>query len=82
MNKEKNYKNITQRTYALVAEKFVKRDRLTVDESRDVAHALQKFAGLVRRGGKILDIGCGTGRDSMVLTRKGFQVLGIDFSKT
>ena len=30
--------------------------------------------------GRVLDIGCGGGRHSLYLQRKGFQVLGIDQS--
>ncbi|MGN9163204.1 class I SAM-dependent methyltransferase [Clostridium sulfidigenes] len=32
--------------------------------------------------GKALDIGCGNGRNSLYLAHKGFEVYGIDFSKT
>lgn len=34
--------------------------------------------GLIR--GKVLDAGCGTGEHTMLLTRLGYDVLGIDFS--
>ncbi|MEK6938548.1 MAG: class I SAM-dependent methyltransferase, partial [Nanoarchaeota archaeon] len=30
---------------------------------------------------KILDIGCGVGLDSLILTKHGFQVQGIDISE-
>jgi SAM-dependent methyltransferase len=30
---------------------------------------------------KVLDLGCGTGYDALALTRRGFDVLGIDFSQ-
>ncbi len=31
-------------------------------------------------GSRILDVGCGTGRHSVELARRGYQVTGIDFS--
>src|SRR5690242_12850783 len=31
--------------------------------------------------GKVLDIGCGTGEHTIMLTRLGYDVLGIDFSE-
>src|SRR6476659_6386488 len=35
-------------------------------------------AGLIE--GKVLDVGCGTGEHTMLLTRLGYDVLGIDFA--
>ncbi|MEQ8517426.1 MAG: methyltransferase domain-containing protein [Cytophagales bacterium] len=32
--------------------------------------------------GKVIDLGCGQGRNAIALTRLGFNVLGIDISKT
>lgn len=32
--------------------------------------------------GKALDIGCGKGRNSLYLAQKGFEIYGVDFSKT
>jgi 2-polyprenyl-3-methyl-5-hydroxy-6-metoxy-1,4-benzoquinol methylase len=33
------------------------------------------------RRGKVLDIGCGNGRNSIYLAKQGFEVQGIDFSR-
>ena len=30
--------------------------------------------------GKVLDVGCGTGEHTILLTRLGYDVLGIDFA--
>lgn len=38
------------------------------------------FAGYPRKG-KVLDLGCGQGRDAIPLARLGFSVIGIDSSK-
>ena len=35
-------------------------------------------AGLIR--GKVLDVGCGTGEHTIMLTRLGYDVLGVDFA--
>jgi len=46
--------------------------------------ALEKnFAKLCQRKPKsILDVGCGTGSHSVILSKRGYNVTGIDISKT
>ena len=34
------------------------------------------------KSGKVLDVGCGRGRNSIYLAKEGFEVEGIDFSET
>ena len=41
---------------------------------------LQFFSGR-KSGGKLLDLGCGQGRDAIPLARMGFEVLAIDSSQ-
>lgn len=41
---------------------------------------LNKFAGLVN--GKVLDIGCGPGRDGLLLQEAGLDIIGLDASKS
>lgn len=39
-----------------------------------------KYELNLRKGAKILDIGCGTGRHSIALAREGFKLTGVDIS--
>lgn len=39
------------------------------------------FLSLIKKKSKILDLGCGTGRDSCIFSAKGYSVTGIDFSR-
>lgn len=41
---------------------------------------LNDFARLMPSGSYVLDAGCGSGRDSSILTQKGYVVTGIDLS--
>lgn len=70
MNKKniKNYWNI-----------FYKK-KLIFKESSFARFTYNNIPKLKKR--KIIDIGCGNGRDSFFFNKKGFDVLGIDISKT
>lgn len=39
-----------------------------------------RFLSMIPLSGKIIDIGCGSGRDAKVFSEKGYTVTGIDFS--
>jgi SAM-dependent methyltransferase len=42
---------------------------------------LMKFYSNLEKKGRLLDLGCGQGRDSIPLARLGFEVVGIDNSE-
>ena len=46
----------------------------------DMEEFYQAFLPLVRDGGKILDVGCGSGRDLQKFKNLGYEVIGIDAS--
>ena len=41
----------------------------------------QEVSGLLPPGARVLDLGCGEGRDSVFFATKGFQVTGVDVSR-
>ena len=65
----------TLRYYEEHAEEYV---RQTV--GLDVGHLYEPFLQLVPRGGRILDAGCGSGRDAKAFREMGYGVVAIDAS--
>ena len=47
----------------------------------DMSVTCEKFLGLIKEGGKILDAGCGSGRDSLYFMKRGYEVVSIDGSE-
>lgn len=45
----------------------------------DVSFLRDKFIDLIPNGGHILDLGCGSGRDSKVYLNMGFQVSAFSY---
>lgn len=65
--------------YSRGAEKFAKNySRENINQ--DYLDLVESFAERVQ-GEKVLDAGCGPGRDSQLLSSKGFEVTGIDLSE-
>ena len=46
----------------------------------DMSKTQEKFLSLLPKGAHILDLGCGSGRDSLCFLQKGFQVTAVDGS--
>ena len=47
----------------------------------DMTNTYKEFLKLVPEGGKILDLGCGSGRDSINFMKLGYEVTAVDGSK-
>lgn len=47
----------------------------------DMSHVYDRFLTMVPTGGRILDAGCGSGRDLRVFSERGFRAKGIDASR-
>ncbi len=54
-------------------------DARTVD--LDLAPLYDRFLSRVRPGGRILDAGCGVGRDALAFAERGFEVVAFDASE-
>lgn len=63
--------------YNKIAEEFNKRNTST----DFYAEEYETFYSLVPRGGAVLEIGCGPGRDAEILKNKGFSYTGLDASE-
>jgi 2-polyprenyl-3-methyl-5-hydroxy-6-metoxy-1,4-benzoquinol methylase len=47
----------------------------------DMSELYPRFTSLLPSGGKILDVGCGSGRDAQYFLSQGFEVVAIDASE-
>ncbi len=64
--------NDNARSFKFAVEKFVFKNDLD---------QLEQFSKLVKANGKILDVGSGSGRDTVLFFKRGFDVVGMDLSK-
>ncbi len=65
----------TVKTYERIARKYHSIHK----NPQEIAWLLDRFLKMVK-GKKVLDIGCGNGRDTKYMSEKGFDVTGIDLS--
>ena len=47
----------------------------------DFSEIQERFLGRVKTGGRILDLGCGSGRDSRAFLERGYEVVAVDGSE-
>lgn len=66
-----------KKTYNQIAQVYTDRYK---DSPFMLSH-LKKFSSLIKKNGKILDLGCGSGRAVKFFFKEGFDVVGIDFSE-
>ncbi|HDV5785653.1 TPA: methyltransferase domain-containing protein [Legionella pneumophila] len=67
-------KEITQQSYQATADEFAS----NVADLAPIG-SIEKFIKLLPPKAKIIDIGCGSGRDAKIFSNMGVDVLGIDF---
>ncbi len=71
------FDHITQSTYDKIAPEFA---NIHNKLSSDLQTALERFVELVGKSARVLDLGCGTGRDAVCMQSHDWQVAGADFS--
>ena len=49
--------------------------------SADMSHLYNDFLNNIPQGGNILDLGCGSGRDSVDFIKRGYKITAVDGSK-
>lgn len=69
-----SYKETTKASYQATAKEFAQ----NVADLAPIG-SIGKFIKLLPSEAKIIDIGCGSGRDAKIFTNAGMDVLGIDF---
>lgn len=56
------------------------KDFAAISEKYPPSEQIDEFCSYVSKNGKILDVGCGGGRDAKIFYGKGYEVTGVDLS--
>ena len=75
LNETLNSYNLTAKAYAKSVEQFVLQDKLDKFVSQIMQSSSEDFKPY------ILDLGCGSGRDLVELSKRNCKVMGVDFSE-
>ncbi len=68
---------LTEQYYEKNSESYVKETA-----GSDMHEVCDRFLSCVKDGGKILDLGCGSGRDSLYFKKRGYVVTAMDGSQS
>jgi SAM-dependent methyltransferase len=72
---------IYERTFAHIT-KNAENKKITIPDSRRIADSfIEHISRKLKKGDKILDIGCGRGYLSNLFQKRGFKVIALDFSR-
>lgn len=75
MSTKRFWQEATKRTYEDTAKEY------TEKVAERIPHLeIKEFAGMLPQSARMLDIGCGSGRDAKEFLNLGMNVVGIDFS--
>ncbi|RME88894.1 MAG: methyltransferase domain-containing protein [Candidatus Hydrogenedentota bacterium] len=66
----------TKQTYNQIAKEYDAKNKNVTPIKANINRFLEK----IEKGAKILDLGCGNGRDAAYFVKLGYKVIGIDFS--
>lgn len=72
-----DYSDLVKNTYDKIAQAYTDK----YGNSPFLLDKINKFSSLLPKRARVLDLGCGSGRAAKLLQKKGFEIVGIDFSK-
>jgi SAM-dependent methyltransferase len=69
---------VTAQAYDQIVDEFVQRN---TSINRDLTEFRRDFMNAVGTNGRVIDVGCGPGRDAVYFQNRGARVIGLDASK-